>query len=74
MDRRLLEAASCGHAAEMKHLALHHPGVLLGTTPVGNTCLHIASLFGYEEFCKHVLLLNQPPSLLTATNVDGESR
>nr|CAB3491260.1 unnamed protein product [Digitaria exilis] len=68
MDRRLLEAASCGHAAEMKHLALHHPGVLLGTTPVGNTCLHIASLFGYEEFCKH------PPSLLTATNVDGESR
>jgi hypothetical protein len=59
MDRRLLEAALSGDAAEMKQLALDDPGVLVITTPQGNTCLHIASIHGHEGFCKDVLALNQ---------------
>ncbi|TVU26045.1 hypothetical protein EJB05_28573, partial [Eragrostis curvula] len=41
MDHNLLEAATCGDATFAKHLTRHNPGVLLGTTPQGNTCLHI---------------------------------
>ncbi|KAL6658579.1 hypothetical protein ACP70R_004165 [Stipagrostis hirtigluma subsp. patula] len=71
MDRRLLEAATSGHAAPMKHLALHDPAVLLGTTPVGNTCLHISSIHGHEGFCKDALELNK--ALLAAVNADNET-
>jgi ankyrin repeat protein len=73
MDRRLLQAAISGDAAEMNHLAVHEPGVLLGTTPQGNNCLHIASIHGHEGFCKDVLELPQSLTLLTATNEDGET-
>ncbi|CAL4988820.1 unnamed protein product [Urochloa decumbens] len=73
MDRRLLEASAFGHAAEMKHLALHVPGSLHGTTPQGNTCLHIASIHGHEEFCKNVMTLEQSDPLITAINADGET-
>jgi ankyrin repeat protein len=44
---------------------------VLGTTPQGNTCLHIAAIHGHEVFCKEVQALN--PSLLTAINSDGET-
>ena len=73
MDLRLLKAAASGHAAEMKHMAVHVPGVLHGTTPQGNTCLHIASIHGHEEFCKDVMSLSQSLPLLAATNADGET-
>jgi ankyrin repeat protein len=73
MDRRLLEAAISGDATEIKQLALDDPSVLLGITPQGNTCLHIASIHGHEGFCKDVLALNQSVFLLTAINKDGET-
>ncbi|WVZ53431.1 hypothetical protein U9M48_004375, partial [Paspalum notatum var. saurae] len=73
MDQRLLEAAASGHAAEMKHLALHVPGILHGTTPQGNTCLHVASIHGHEAFCKDVLALSHSLPLLSAVNADGET-
>ena len=77
MDRRLLEAAVSGDATEIiKQLAIDDPGVLLGTTPQGNTCLHIASIRGHEGFCKDLLglALNQSAvSLLAAINKDGET-
>ena len=65
-----MEVAVSGHVAEMRHLCLHVPGVL-GTTPQGNICLHIAAIHGHEVFCKEVQALN--PSLLTAINSDGET-
>ncbi|RLM69413.1 protein ACCELERATED CELL DEATH 6-like isoform X1 [Panicum miliaceum] len=74
MDGRLLEAAISGDAQSMKLLALNDPGVLLGTTPWGNTCLHIACIQGHEEFCKEVLTLDHPSlPLLSAINTDGET-
>lgn len=76
MDQRLLEAATRGDAPLMKQL-LAAPGdsdVLLGTTPRGNNCLHIASIQGHEEFCKDVLTtLDHSPALLSAVNNDGET-
>ncbi|WVZ64181.1 hypothetical protein U9M48_013743 [Paspalum notatum var. saurae] len=71
MDQRLLEAATSGHSAEMRHLENHVPGVLLGTTPQGNTCLHIASIQGHDRLCEDVQ--NLEPSLLSAINLDGET-
>ena len=71
MDGRLLDAATTGDAVTMKHLALHDPGVLLGTTPKGNTCLHISYTHGHQGFCMDVLALNR--SLLFAVNADGET-
>ncbi|RLM69348.1 hypothetical protein C2845_PM17G04670 [Panicum miliaceum] len=71
MDGRLLDAATTGDAVSMKHLALHDPAVLLGTTPQGNTCLHIASTHGHQGFCTDALALNR--SLLSAVNADGET-
>jgi ankyrin repeat protein len=73
MDKRVLEAAVSGDATEIKQLALDDPGVLLGTTPQGNTCLHIASIHGHEGFCQDVLALDQSVFLLTAINKDGET-
>jgi hypothetical protein len=55
MDSRLLDAAASGDATMMKHLALHDPAVLLGTTPQGNTCLHISALHGRDGFCMDVM-------------------
>ncbi|CAN6362615.1 unnamed protein product [Urochloa humidicola] len=73
MNRRLVEAATSGDAESMKQLALHDPAVLLGTTPQGNTCLHIASIHGHEEFCENVLTLGNSQELLSAMNGDGET-
>ncbi|PUZ44130.1 hypothetical protein GQ55_8G065700 [Panicum hallii var. hallii] len=72
MDGRLLGAAVSGHATEIGHLASEDPSLLLGTTPQGNTCLHIASIHGHEEFCKEFLALSQSLPLLTTINADGE--
>ncbi|XP_066341611.1 ankyrin repeat-containing protein ITN1-like [Miscanthus floridulus] len=57
----------------MKQLALDDPGVLVGITPQGNTCLHVASILGHEKFCKDVLALDQSVFLVTAINKDGET-
>ena len=72
MDRRLLAAAASGDAASMKQLALD-PGVLLGTTPPGNTCLHVSCILEHEEFCRSILTLDQSPALVSAVNKDGET-
>lgn len=80
IQQRLLGAAVSGNSAEMKHMALRAPGVLLGTTPQGNTCLHIACIYGHERFCRDVLALTtnsqQSPAaapLLVTINADGET-
>jgi ankyrin repeat protein len=76
MDRRLLEAATSGDVPSMKQLLpLDGPGVLLGTTPQGNTCLHVASIQGHEDFCKNILTLDHSPApaLLSTVNKDGET-
>jgi len=71
MDSRLLDAAASGDATMMKQLALHDPAVLLGTTPQGNTCLHISAVHGHDGFCMEVMALNR--SLLSAVNNDRET-
>ncbi|CAL4948018.1 unnamed protein product [Urochloa decumbens] len=70
-NTRLLKAAIIGDAASMKHLAAHDLPLLLGATPQGNTCLHIAAIHGRVGFCKAALALN--PSLVTAVNSDSET-
>jgi ankyrin repeat protein len=72
MDRRLLGAAVSGDATKIVHLDSEDPSLLHGTTPQGNTCLHIASIHGHEEFCKAFLALSQSLPLLTTINADGE--
>jgi ankyrin repeat protein len=71
MDRRLLKAATSGDSKSLKELAAENPSMLRGTTPQRNTCLHISSVHGHEEFCKDVLALNH--SLLSKVNVDKET-
>ncbi|KAL5204000.1 hypothetical protein ABZP36_008871 [Zizania latifolia] len=71
IDLRLLKAARLGDSRSMMELAAQNPSILLGTTPQGNTCLHISSIHGHQRFCKDVLMLNQ--SLLSATNSNGET-
>ncbi|KAL5204496.1 hypothetical protein ABZP36_009367 [Zizania latifolia] len=71
IDLRLLKAAKLDDSRSMMELAAQNPSILLGTTPQGNTCLHISSIHGHEKFCKDVLMLNQ--SLLSATNSNGET-
>lgn len=46
-----------------------------GTPPSGNTCLHIASIHGHEQFCKDVVALGDslPLALFAKTNLDGET-
>ncbi|KAJ1275170.1 hypothetical protein BS78_05G115600 [Paspalum vaginatum] len=73
MDGRLLEAATSGDTGSVKHLARHHPGVLLGTTPLGNTCLHISCIQDHEELCHNILALDQSVALLSVVNKDGET-
>ncbi|XP_039778791.1 ankyrin repeat-containing protein At5g02620-like [Panicum virgatum] len=75
MDRRLLEAAVTGDTIAMQHLVEHVTGVLYGSTPPGNNCLHISAIHGQEGFCKAVLALNKEslPLLLTAVNASGET-
>lgn len=71
MDKRLLEAAASGDSKSMQDMASQDASILLGTTPQGNTCLHISSIQGHEEFCQDVLVLNQ--SLISKVNFDGET-
>ncbi|WVZ53443.1 hypothetical protein U9M48_004384 [Paspalum notatum var. saurae] len=71
MDRRLLQAAVTGDSTLIKQLASADPAMLLGTTPQGNTCLHISSTHGHEGFCRDAVALNA--SLLDTINADGET-
>ncbi|OEL23057.1 hypothetical protein BAE44_0015925 [Dichanthelium oligosanthes] len=71
MDRDLMKATVTGDAVSMKDLASQDPAVLLGTTPQGNTCLHIAAIHGHTGFCNDALALQ--PSLLAGVNSDGET-
>ncbi|KAM0873729.1 hypothetical protein ACQ4PT_037888 [Festuca glaucescens] len=71
MDKRLLKAALSGDSTSMKTMASHDPSILPGTTPQGNNCLHIASVYGHEVFCRDVVALEE--SLLAKLNLDGET-
>ncbi|CAL4906389.1 unnamed protein product [Urochloa decumbens] len=71
MDEVLLQAAVAGDSATMKNIASQDPGALFAITPDGNTCLHISSVHGHEEFCKDVVAQN--PYLLAAVNPGGET-
>ncbi|KAM0859632.1 hypothetical protein ACQ4PT_047063 [Festuca glaucescens] len=71
MDRRLLRAATSGDSVSLKELAAENQSMLFGTTPQGNTCLHISSAHGHEEFCKDVLALNH--SLISKVNLQKET-
>ncbi|TVT97829.1 hypothetical protein EJB05_56902, partial [Eragrostis curvula] len=71
MEGWLLKAATVGDATRMKHVELHSPGVLLGTTPRGSTCLHISSAHGHQDFSKDAVAL--VPSLLQIVNAYGET-
>ncbi|TVU27473.1 hypothetical protein EJB05_30087, partial [Eragrostis curvula] len=71
MERLLLKAATMGDATSMKHLELHTPRLLFGTTPQGNSCLHISAAHGHEQFSKDAVALD--PSLLEAINKEGET-
>ncbi|XP_062202925.1 ankyrin repeat-containing protein NPR4-like [Phragmites australis] len=72
MEKRLLKAAIVGDARSMRDMAAQNPGILHGTTPQGNTCLHISSIHGHEGFCKEVLPLERQP-LLAVANSHGET-
>uniref|UniRef100_A0A8I6YFK0 Uncharacterized protein n=1 Tax=Hordeum vulgare subsp. vulgare TaxID=112509 RepID=A0A8I6YFK0_HORVV len=71
IDKRLLNAATSGDSTSMQALASQNPGILLGTTLTGNTCLHIASTYGHQGFCMDVVALEN--LLLTVENLDGET-
>uniref|UniRef100_A0A453GWJ7 Uncharacterized protein n=2 Tax=Aegilops tauschii subsp. strangulata TaxID=200361 RepID=A0A453GWJ7_AEGTS len=80
MDKRLLEAATTGDSTSMKQLAAQNPSILLGTTPQGNNCLHIASIHDHRGFCEDVLEQEKPllsnvnyESLLAKVNFEGET-
>ncbi|XP_037410682.1 ankyrin repeat-containing protein At2g01680-like [Triticum dicoccoides] len=71
MDKRLMKAATSGASTSMYAMAALDRSILLGTTPQGNTCLHISCIYGHEGFCKDVLELEE--SLIKAVNLDGET-
>uniref|UniRef100_A0A8R7U352 PGG domain-containing protein n=2 Tax=Triticum urartu TaxID=4572 RepID=A0A8R7U352_TRIUA len=71
MDKRLMKAATSGASTSMYAMAALDRSILLGTTPQGNTCLHISCIYGHEGFCKDVLELQE--SLIKAVNLDGET-
>ncbi|KAF7040790.1 hypothetical protein CFC21_050670 [Triticum aestivum] len=80
MDKRLLEAATTGDSTSMKQLTAQNPSILLGTTPQGNNCLHIASIHDHRGFCEDVLEQEKPllsnvnyESLLAKVNFEGET-
>ena len=72
MDKGLLKAAISGDSTSMRAMASQDGSILLGTTPQGNTCLHISSIHGHNEFCKDVLELQESlhlwPFIATLTN------
>ncbi|KAE8771513.1 ankyrin repeat-containing protein [Hordeum vulgare] len=69
MDKRLLNAASTGDSTSMRQLAAQNPSILLGTTPQGNNCLHIASIHDHRGFCED--FLQQEKSLLSNVNYES---
>nr|CDM86173.1 unnamed protein product [Triticum aestivum] len=71
MDERILEAATDGDSSSIKEWAKENPGILLGTSPQGNNCLHISTIHGHKKFCMDVLELE--PSLLSDVNCEHET-
>uniref|UniRef100_A0A0D3HK63 PGG domain-containing protein n=1 Tax=Oryza barthii TaxID=65489 RepID=A0A0D3HK63_9ORYZ len=69
--RGLLEAATSGDSRSLKNMVSQDPSMLLGTTPQGNTCLHISSIHGRESFCKDLMVLS--PCLVAKVNLYGET-
>uniref|UniRef100_R7W214 Uncharacterized protein n=1 Tax=Aegilops tauschii TaxID=37682 RepID=R7W214_AEGTA len=79
MAEELLKAATCGELDTLKMLisTFSGPGTtpvvsdLRGTTPAGNTCLHISCIHGHIEFFRLALEVDQ--SLLSKVNDEGET-
>uniref|UniRef100_A0A6I9QLN9 Ankyrin repeat-containing protein At5g02620-like n=1 Tax=Elaeis guineensis var. tenera TaxID=51953 RepID=A0A6I9QLN9_ELAGV len=71
MDHRLLEAATSGNLAILNLFLRESPDILLGKTPFNNTALHIAVMFGHEQFARE--LSSRSPSLLSARNSNRET-
>ncbi|VAH86510.1 unnamed protein product [Triticum turgidum subsp. durum] len=81
MAEELLKAATCGETDTMRMLipAFSDPETtpvfmasdLGGTTPAGNTCVHISCIHGHIVFCMLALQVDQ--SLLSKVNHEGET-
>ncbi|KQK02720.1 hypothetical protein BRADI_2g03270v3 [Brachypodium distachyon] len=78
MRADLLQDARDGLTRVLGNNAINGPAgqeILLGTTPLGNNCLHIASIHGHEGYCHFAVQLSDylPLALFTGTNSDGET-
>ncbi|KAG8486612.1 hypothetical protein CXB51_020097 [Gossypium anomalum] len=71
MDQRLLKAARSGDINVIKQLSDAEGGILGGTTPQGNTALHMAARFGHENLVQEIM--KRQPSLVLKSNLKGET-
>ncbi|PPD86332.1 hypothetical protein GOBAR_DD16742 [Gossypium barbadense] len=71
MDQRLLKAARSGDINIIKQLSDAEGGILGGTTPQGNTALHMAARFGHENLVQEIM--KRQPSLVLKSNLKGET-
>ncbi|MBA0826860.1 hypothetical protein Goarm_011675 [Gossypium armourianum] len=71
MDQRLLKAARSGDINIIKQLSDAEGGILGGTTPQGNTALHMAARFGHENLVQEIM--KRQPNLVLKSNLKGET-
>ncbi|XP_022732194.1 protein ACCELERATED CELL DEATH 6-like [Durio zibethinus] len=71
MDQRLLKAARSGDINVIKQLADAERNILGGTTPQGNTALHMVARFGHENLVQEIM--KRQPDLLLKSNLKGET-
>ncbi|OMP04513.1 hypothetical protein COLO4_09566 [Corchorus olitorius] len=71
MDPRLLDAARCGNQIKIIELEDSESNIIYGTTPQGNTALHVAARFGYYFMVSDII--RRHPSLVLKTNLKGET-
>ncbi|TYH06913.1 hypothetical protein ES288_A08G190800v1 [Gossypium darwinii] len=71
MDQRLLKAARSGDINVIKQLSDAEGSILSGTTPQGNTALHMAARFGHENLVQEIM--KRQPSLVLKSNLKGET-
>ncbi|PPR98409.1 hypothetical protein GOBAR_AA22263 [Gossypium barbadense] len=71
MDQRLLKAARSGDINVIKQLSDPEGSILSGTTPQGNTALHMAARFGHENLVQEIM--KRQPSLVLKSNLKGET-
>ncbi|XVF13490.1 hypothetical protein REPUB_Repub08aG0212200 [Reevesia pubescens] len=71
MDQRLLKAARSGDINVIKQLADAERNILGGTTPQGNTALHMVARFGHENLVQEIM--KRQPNLVLKSNLKGET-